>query len=210
MGWLLLIIPAVAAVLLFRAGRSWLGALAVLTSLGSFWSWWTMHQFATLAAKRRSDYTGGFYDLTDEEVQRVPDWITWVCMGLGLLGVVLLIFAFLLPERTPAWAMWFLFLVGYLLVFIVWSHVPIERFDRHVRWMNPIGRPMLNALVLTGLPALYAYATDLPGSWALVPLTLVCTQYAVLVGRFIMSGAVVAGIVSLATSIAVWIAFYTV
>ena len=50
-----------------------------------------MHNYATDAAKRRSDHTGGFYDFRKQDADAVPNWITVVNMGFSFLGVLLLI-----------------------------------------------------------------------------------------------------------------------
>jgi hypothetical protein len=65
--------------------------LAIIAAIGCFWSWGVMHNYVTEAAKRRNNYSGGFYDIMSHEAQAVPDWITRINMGLSLIGLVLLI-----------------------------------------------------------------------------------------------------------------------
>jgi len=91
MGWSSVLLSVVAAYLLFSSGRTVLMVVAIVTAVGCFWSWGIMHNYATNLAKRRSDYTGGFYDLTKQEAEAVPNWITVVNMGVSFLGVILLI-----------------------------------------------------------------------------------------------------------------------
>lgn len=91
MGWLSVLLSGVAAFLLLRTGHSVLMVIAIVATVGCFWSWGVMHNYATEFAKLRSNYTGGFYDITKREVEAVPDWITTVNMIFTLVALVLLI-----------------------------------------------------------------------------------------------------------------------
>lgn len=91
------------------------------------------------------------------------------------------------------WLNWPIFMMGYVIIFFVWSWVPIERLDKFWRWNNPLGRPFLNTLILTGIPALYAKITYMPFPGILIPITFLFTQYAVLSGRFIIHEFNIAG-----------------
>jgi hypothetical protein len=84
MGWLSVLLSGVAAYLLFSSGHTVLMVVAIATTVGGFWSWGVMHNYATDAAKRRSDYTGGFFDFTKEEAKAVPNWITLVNIRIKL------------------------------------------------------------------------------------------------------------------------------
>jgi len=77
MGWLSVLLSAVAAFLFYRSGHMALMILAIIAVLGNFWSLGVMHNFATEFAKRRPNYTGGFCDITRQEAKSVPDWISW-------------------------------------------------------------------------------------------------------------------------------------
>jgi uncharacterized membrane-anchored protein len=99
MGWLSVLLSGIAAFLLFKAGHTVLMILAILAAVGCFWSWGIMHNYATDLAKRRSDYTGGFYDITNREAQAVPDWISTVNMVFSLAGLVLLITGIVMMVR---------------------------------------------------------------------------------------------------------------
>ena len=90
MGWLSVLLAGLAAFLLFKAGHTVLMILAIVAAVGCFWSWGIMHNYATEAAKRRSNYTGGFYDITNREAQAVPDWISTANMLFSLAALVLL------------------------------------------------------------------------------------------------------------------------
>jgi len=208
MGWLSVLIPVVAAALLFRAGHIILGTLAVVAMVGAFWSWGVMHNFATESAKRRSDYSGGFYDLTADDINVVPDWIARVNMAFTVLGAILLVLSFVLGKSIPWWGKWFLFLIVYLLLFIFWSHVPAQRLDRYMPWMNPIGRPLMDTLILTGAPAVLAKLWLLPCEWLFIPMALMINLYATLAGRFIWKFKIIAAAVCLATSLSIWLIFY--
>jgi hypothetical protein len=99
MGWLSVLLSGVAAFLLFMTGHTVLMVLAIVAAIGCFWSWGIMHNYATDAAKRRSNYSSGFYDITKREAQAVPDWICMVNMLFGLAGLVLLITGIVMTLR---------------------------------------------------------------------------------------------------------------
>ena len=106
------------------------------------------------------------------------------------------------------WLNWLILLVGLALLFVLWSWVPLETFDRHWRWNNEIGRPLANTLVLTGAPAVYAKLTGTPAAWLLIPITFFLTQYAVLTGQVMKREFFIAGWVMLVTSLGIWILFW--
>ncbi len=53
MGWLNVLLSAFASVLLYDTGHAVLLVLAIGATIGCFWSWGIMHNFATEAAKQR-------------------------------------------------------------------------------------------------------------------------------------------------------------
>lgn len=75
MGWLPVIISAIAAYLIYDTGHTVMFAIAIITVIGCFWSWGIMHNFATDLARKRSNYSGEFGDIKDFEAQAVPNWI---------------------------------------------------------------------------------------------------------------------------------------
>lgn len=91
MGWLSVLVGVAAAVLLYGTGHAILFALAVVSAAGCFWSWGIMHNYATDKAKKRSSYSGGFYDFTGQEILSAPNWITVVNILLTLIAVGLLV-----------------------------------------------------------------------------------------------------------------------
>ena len=91
MGWLSVLLSGVAAFLLFKTGHTLLMVFAIVAAVGCFWSWGIMHNYATELAKRRSNYTAGFYDITNREAQAVPNWLATLNMIFTLAGVTLLI-----------------------------------------------------------------------------------------------------------------------
>jgi len=100
MGWLSVLLSGTAAFLLFKTGHNVLMILAIIASIGCFWSWGVMHNYATELAKRRKYYTGKFHDILPHEADAVPDWITWANMGFSLFGLILLIIGLVLIIRT--------------------------------------------------------------------------------------------------------------
>ncbi|HCO96668.1 MAG TPA: hypothetical protein DIU00_22475 [Phycisphaerales bacterium] len=108
------------------------------------------------------------------------------------------------------WLNWIILLFGTVLVFVIYgwlSPLPLW-LDRHWNRGNDIGRPLLDTLVITGLPALYAKLAHTPWPGALIPITFFLTQYAVLSGRFLVREFNVAGWVMLHTTLAIWIVFF--
>jgi hypothetical protein len=210
MGWLPVLLSVIAAILFYGIGHTILMILAIVVGLGCFWSWGRMHNYAKNLAVRRPDCSGRFYDITDAEADAVPDWIAGVNMGFCFLALTLLLAAIALSKglRMTWWLNWLILLVGSGFVFMVWSWIPTERLDKYWRWNNPVGRPLLNTLVITGLPALYAKLMETPWPILLIPISFVLTQHAVLSGRFLTREFGVAGWVMVITTVAIWLAFF--
>ena len=99
MGWLSVLLSGIAAFLLFKTGHTVLMILAIIATIGCFWSWGVMHNFATESAKRRRNYGGGFHDIIPQEVESVPDWIARINMGFSLIGLLLLITGIVMMLR---------------------------------------------------------------------------------------------------------------
>lgn len=99
MGWLLVLLSGIAAFLFFKTDHTILMVISIVAAIGCFWSWGIMHNYATELAKRRPNYTDGFYDITNREAEAVPDWITYVNIISSLVGLVLLIVAIVLMIR---------------------------------------------------------------------------------------------------------------
>lgn len=95
MGWLGVVISAIAAYLLWDNGWLWLVA-AVGVGVIELWSWGTMHNFATDAAKYRGSYTGRFYDITRQEADAVPNWIAMLNLVGFIAAIGLLIVGFII------------------------------------------------------------------------------------------------------------------
>lgn len=91
MGCLSVLVSSVAAFLLFMAGHTVLMIVAMVNAVGCFWAWRVLNNYATELAKRRPDYTVGFYDITKREAKGVPDWIAIVDILLSMAGLMLLI-----------------------------------------------------------------------------------------------------------------------
>ena len=94
MGWLGVVISAIAAWLLWDDGWLW-RIVPIGVGIIELCSWGIMHNFATEAAKQRPNYTGNFYDLTKREVDTVPNWLAMLnlagfiaAIGLLLVGLV--------------------------------------------------------------------------------------------------------------------------
>jgi len=91
MGWLPVLISGLAAFLLFKTGHTVLMIFAIFVAICCFWTWGIMHNYATNAAKRRPNYSGKFFDLTNRDIQAVPDWLSMVSMLFSIGGLVLFI-----------------------------------------------------------------------------------------------------------------------
>ncbi len=88
MGWLSVLICIIAATTMRTKGHTIFMIVAIIAAIVCFWSWGVMHNYANERAKRRRSYQG---DFTAEEVQSVPDWITWINMGFTILGITILV-----------------------------------------------------------------------------------------------------------------------
>ena len=106
------------------------------------------------------------------------------------------------------WFNWVVLLIALGIVFVVWSWVPLHKLDRYWRLGNPVLRPFLDTLVITGGAAYYAKATGTPLAWLLIPICFFLTQYAALSGRFLKVEFFVAGWVMVLTTIGIWVAFF--
>lgn len=62
--------------------------IALAGAAGAFWSYGIMHNHATNAARRRSDYRGGFFDFTQAEAESASDGITRVNMAFSFVCFV--------------------------------------------------------------------------------------------------------------------------
>lgn len=91
MCWVPVAIASLAAYLLYKTDHTALMVVSTICAAGAFWSWGIMHNFAVEEAKRHRNYSGGFYDLTREEVYSVLNWLVVVNMVCLVLGVVLLV-----------------------------------------------------------------------------------------------------------------------
>ncbi len=98
MGWLSVLLSVSSAFSMYKKAHIILMTVAIIVSIGCFWSWGVMHNFATEAAKRRRGYKGGFYDFAEKDVQTVPNWITRINMGFSLLGLILFICGILIEK----------------------------------------------------------------------------------------------------------------
>ncbi len=94
MGWLGIVLSLVAAWLLRDDGWLWLVAAAV--ALLEVWSYGIMHNHAVESAKKRLDYSGGFFDFNDRDWDAVPNWLAVVNMAGFLAAVGLLVAGFVL------------------------------------------------------------------------------------------------------------------
>ena len=99
MGWFSALLPSIAVFLFFYTGRTILMVIAIITVMGCLWSWGIMHNYATELAKRRPDYKGEFYDITEREAQNVPDWISIINILFSLVGLILLIIGIVMIIR---------------------------------------------------------------------------------------------------------------
>lgn len=93
MGWLHVLIGIIASFILYKTGPKYLFIVAVIVTIGAFWSWGIMHNYATNQAKKRLSYRGGFYDFMEKEIETVPNWITRINIVFTFLGLILLIIA---------------------------------------------------------------------------------------------------------------------
>lgn len=90
MGWLGVGLGLLSCWLLY--GNLLAFALAIAVTLGLLWTWGVMHNYATESARRRPGYKGGFYDLSDADIDAVPGWLPTSNLVLTLVTVVLCVY----------------------------------------------------------------------------------------------------------------------
>ncbi len=93
MGWLGVVLGGFAAFLLWGTGHTVLISLAVLTSVGCFWSWGVC---TTLQRKRQNSAPATQVASTTSPIAKriqVPNWITNVNLIFTLASVVILLMA---------------------------------------------------------------------------------------------------------------------
>ena len=93
-------------------------------------------------------------------------------------------------------------------LFVVWSWVPTERLDERWPLNNEVGRPLMNTVVLTGIPALYAGVVQLPSWGLLVPVCLILTAVATLSGRVLVKEAIAAAATMVVATLSIWTLIY--
>ncbi len=95
-GWISVVLGIIATLLMYNKSHIILTITSIIVTVGCFWSFGIMHNFATRVASKRKTYHGGFYDITKEEAESVPDWITWISLGFTVTVLVLLIVSLLI------------------------------------------------------------------------------------------------------------------
>jgi hypothetical protein len=76
MGWIGVLLGLIGAIISFLSSYYTVAVLCLVSSVGCFWSYGVMHNYATNMAKQRASYSGRFYDITPDETRAAPDWIT--------------------------------------------------------------------------------------------------------------------------------------
>ena len=77
--------------LLYETAQGKPFTVAVLAVAGCLWSWGMMHNYATEMAMKHSSYRAGFFDLTEREIQSVPNWVAAMNILFTLIAVGLLV-----------------------------------------------------------------------------------------------------------------------
>ena len=91
MGKVFVILGIITSFLFWNLSSYILLILSVIFTIGTFWSWGIMYNYAVKKAKMRKTYTERFYDFTKSEAESVPDWITRINMFTSLTIVILFI-----------------------------------------------------------------------------------------------------------------------
>ena len=61
-------------------------------TIGVFWTYGIMHNYATESAKERLDYSGKFYDFTHRDADVIPDWLAQVNFLLSMITLGILVY----------------------------------------------------------------------------------------------------------------------
>ena len=101
MGWLGVVMSGAAAWLHWDSGIIWI-MIAIGVGIIQLWSWGVMHNYAVMAARNRSSYSGNFFDFTKNEVAAAPNWATVVNLVSFFAAFALVITAFATKDgRQP-------------------------------------------------------------------------------------------------------------
>lgn len=92
MGWFPVVVGLIACSLLYSTDSRIAFWVALVATIGTLWSYGVMHNFATEAAKRRANYKGGFYDITEREADSVPNSIAGLNLLFSLASIGLLLY----------------------------------------------------------------------------------------------------------------------
>jgi len=109
------------------------------------------------------------------------------------------------------WAInWLVILLITFAVFTVFGFLsPLTLvIDRLWKYGNEIGRPFIDTLIISGVPAVFAKFLRTPCPYFLIPITFFLTQYAVLSGRFLNREFNVAGWTMLISFAGIWSLFF--
>ena len=96
MGWLSVAMGCIATYLYYRTGQTGFCIMSGLATFVALWSYGVMHNFAVEAAKNRSGYTGGFFDIEEQDLASVPNAITNVSLASSIVILVLFVLAWIL------------------------------------------------------------------------------------------------------------------
>ncbi len=91
MGWLGPLLGIIALYLFYIKENIFLLIVAIIVTIICFWSWGIMHNYAVKEATRRRNYSGKFYDIEEDDLYIVPDWLTFINMISTIGNLALLI-----------------------------------------------------------------------------------------------------------------------
>lgn len=97
MGWFSVLIGLSACILLYLV-ENWLAFwIALVVTIGVFWTYGVIHNYATESAKwhaanKGEEHTGGFYDFENHDLDAIPDWLAQVNMALSIIALGFLVY----------------------------------------------------------------------------------------------------------------------
>lgn len=98
MGWVPVVIGVLAALILYQQDRPVLLVVAVVSAIGTFWTYGMMHNYAYYAAWLRRRHRGGEQGILAEDAETAPNGLAVANFLCTLVSVGLLVFALVYPK----------------------------------------------------------------------------------------------------------------
>ncbi len=93
MGWLFVFAGVIASLFFYGLDQYILLIIAIVATVGTFWGYGVMHNFAINSASRRPGFRGGFSEIDERDADAAPDSITRINLAFSLTSLGLMVAA---------------------------------------------------------------------------------------------------------------------